>query len=109
MHSSVNQGKAEVVTATSKRADGTIRQILCQDKDGTVHARGYFPPGTVEPTWDSLRYHWADGFTDEELTQYFQEQGTVEELRAQAVLANQLQEFVDYVESNPPQPRETVP
>lgn len=85
--------KQELIRAVATRADGSISQMVIQDQEGNVHAQGYFPPGTVVDTWDSVRYHWSDSFTDEELRLYFAQDGSVDELRAQSRVANETHVF----------------
>lgn len=85
----------------AKRQDGTIRQVLVQKTDGTVIARGFFPPGTrmEEDGWVSKRcFHWIDAWSDEELLDPHNElsftKELIDNLREESIIANLNKQFV---------------
>lgn len=103
----------EVFQSIGRRTDGSIRQILVQDENKNVLARGYFPHGTQ--ITDDLKakrmYSWVDAFTDEELTNPINElifsidADVLKQKREEAVVANKEKIFViedieDYKISN---------
>jgi hypothetical protein len=100
--SKTGKSGGDSIQLIAKRNDGSIRQVLVQNTNGDVIAKGYFPPGTFMKDADWLKkrcFHWIDSFSDEELldpaNELIFDQEMINKLREESILANINKTFVD--------------
>lgn len=100
---SVDEKKTgDLVQSIALRKDKSVRQVLVQDSQGNIMAKGYFPEGTFmdQPGWIQKRmFHWIDAFSDEELLNpengLVFDQNLINTLREESIIANMNKTFVD--------------
>lgn len=90
----------DAIQLVTQRNDGSIRQVLVQDKDGNILAMGFYGPGTTME--DNLaqcrKYHWIDAWSDDELLDPKNDltftKEVINRLREESYIANINKQFV---------------